>query len=121
MNVLTKAEEKIMQVLWDHPKSFVKDIIEELPKPKPAYNTVATIMGILEKKGFVSHKQYGKSFAYYAVVDKETYSTQMLSSYVNNYFNGSFKQMVSFFVEKENIDLQELDEILTVIKRSNKK
>ena len=72
---LTKAEEQIMQVLWTLEKAFVKDIIEELPEPKPAYNTVSTIVRILQEKGFVSHKAYGKSHEYFPIISKEQYST----------------------------------------------
>jgi predicted transcriptional regulator len=112
---LTKAEEQIMQVLWDLKLCNVKDIIEKLPKPKPAYNTVSTIVRILETKEFVAHEQHGKGYKYYPLIKKETYSNQSLHKLVNGYFNGSFKSMVSFFVQKNDVDLQDLETILKEI------
>ena len=115
---LTKAEEQIMQVLWDLKESSVKDIIEKLPEPKPAYNTVSTIIRILETKEFVAHKQEGRGYVYYPIIEKETYSNQSLHKLMNGYFEGSFKSMVSFFVKENNMDVAELESIL---KEVNKK
>ena len=112
MKELTKAEEQIMQVLWKMEKAFVKEIIEQLPEPKPAYNTVSTIVRILQDKGFVGHEAFGKSHRYYPLVDKNTYTKKFLKNFINNYFGNSFSQMVSFFAREENIDLKELEEIL---------
>lgn len=119
---LTKAEEQIMQVLWNLKEANVKDIIAELPEPKPAYNTVSTIIRILETKNIVSHKSKGRGYIYFPLVDKNDYSNQSLQKLVNNYFNGSFKNMVSFFVKENNVDLNELEEILDKIndKKANK-
>lgn len=119
MRELTKAEEQIMQVLWDLKEAFVKDILEKLPEPKPAYNTVSTIVRILQDKGFVDHKAFGKSHRYFPVIDKETYTRKFLRNFIGNYFNNSFPQMVSFFAQEENIDLKELEEILRHIKNNN--
>jgi BlaI family transcriptional regulator, penicillinase repressor len=120
MKSLTKAEEEIMQVLWTLEKSFVKDIIEQLPEPKPAYNTVSTIIRILEKKGFVSHESFGKSHRYFPLISKETYSSELLGDVVNNYFKGSFKNLVSFFVKEKELDINDVDEILKILKNNTK-
>ena len=109
---LTKAEEQIMQVLWDLQETSVKDVIEKLPIPKPAYNTVSTIIRILETKEFVGHKPQGRGYVYYPIIDKETYSNQSLHKIMNGYFDGSFKSMVSFFVKENNMDIAELESIL---------
>ncbi|EAQ40774.1 BlaI/MecI/CopY family transcriptional regulator [Polaribacter sp. MED152] len=115
---LTKAEEQIMQVLWDLQESSVKDIITQLPEPKPAYNTVSTIIRILETKEFVGHKTEGRGYLYYPLIDKDTYSNQSLHKLMNGYFQGSFKSMVSFFVKENKMDVKELESIL---KEVNKK
>lgn len=118
MKELTKAEEQIMQVLWDLNRAFVKEIIDRLPDPKPAYNTVSTIVRILQDKGFVGHEVYGKSHCYYPLVDKDTYTRQFLKNFIGNYFQNSFSQMVSFFAKEENVDLKELESILEQAKKS---
>lgn len=118
MKQLTKAEEEIMQVLWDLKKANVKSIIDELPVPKPAYNTVSTIVRILESKGFVDYEKEGKGHLYFPLVLKQEYSNQSLNTLVDNYFQGSFKSMVSFFVKKNDINLKELE---SVLKEINKK
>ncbi|MEO9570376.1 MAG: BlaI/MecI/CopY family transcriptional regulator [Polaribacter sp.] len=115
---LTKAEEQIMQVLWTLEEASVKDVIEKLPEPKPAYNTVSTIIRILENKEFVNHKPVGRGFVYYPIIEKEVYSNQSLHKLMNGYFNGSFKSMVSFFVKENKMDVSELESIL---KEVNKK
>lgn len=117
MRELTKAEEQVMQVLWKAGPSFVKEIISELPDPKPAYSTTSTIVRILQEKGFVSHKAYGPTHQYFALITKEEYSHFSMKKMLNNYFDGSMKKMVSFFSKKENIDMKELEEILDVIKQ----
>ncbi|NOQ91457.1 MAG: BlaI/MecI/CopY family transcriptional regulator [Flavobacteriaceae bacterium] len=118
---LTKAEEQIMQVLWNLKLCSVKEIIEQLPNPKPAYNTVSTIVRILETKKFVDHKTFGKGYKYYPKVKKETYSNQSLHKLVDGYFGGSFKSMVSFFVKKNDVDLKELESIMIEIDKSKSK
>jgi predicted transcriptional regulator len=109
---LTSAEEEIMQVLWKLGKGFVKDIVAELPEPKPAYNTVSTIVRILESKGFVDHNAFGKTFEYFPVMDKATYSELYLKSFIDRYFGGSFSKMVSFFAKKQDIDLKEFEKLM---------
>lgn len=121
MKKLTKAEEQIMQILWELEKGFVKDIIKHLPKPKPAYNTVSTIIRILEKKGFVSHQAYGNTYQYFPVINKEEYTKAYLRSIVKNYFSDSFKEMVSFFTSEENMSIEELEELRKMINEEIKK
>ena len=115
---LTKAEEQIMHVLWDLQEASVKDVITQLPAPKPAYNTVSTIIRILENKEFVGNKPMGRVFVYHPVIEKETYSNQRLHKLMNGYFDGSFKSMVSFFIKENKMDVSELESIL---KEVNKK
>lgn len=115
---LTKAEEQIMQVLWDLNEASVKEIIEKIPEPKPAYNTVSTIIRILETKEFVGHRPIGRGYVYFPLVQKTDYTNQSLHKLMNGYFEGSFKSMVSFFVKENKMDISELEDIL---KEANKK
>jgi len=117
---LTKAEEQVMQYLWDLEKCFVKDILAQMPEPKPAYNTVSTIVRILEEKGFVDHKAYGKTYEYFPKVSKEDYSRFSAGNLLSNYFNGSVKELVSFFVKERELNMDELDEILKSIDKNDK-
>ena len=112
---LTKAEEQIMQILGSLEKAFVKEILEELPEPKPAYNTVSTIIRILETKNFVEHEAFGKSHRYFPVVSKEQYKSFATEKLLSGYFGNSVENMFSFFVKKEKIDLKEADEILKLL------
>ncbi|TBW30052.1 BlaI/MecI/CopY family transcriptional regulator [Gramella sp. KN1008] len=121
MKQLTKAEEEIMQILWDLKEANVAGIIKEMPTPKPAYNTVSTIVRILESKGFVSHRQEGKGYIYFPVLEKETYSNQSINQLMNNYFNGSFKSMVSFFMKKNDMSMKDLESIMKEINKEEKK
>ena len=114
---LTKAEEQIMHVLWQLELCTVKEVIAELPMPKPAYNTVSTIVRILEDKKFVAHEPFGKGYKYYPLVKKEAYSNQSLHKLMDGYFGGSFKSMVSFFVEKNDVSLKEMESILEEINK----
>jgi BlaI family transcriptional regulator, penicillinase repressor len=118
---LTKAEEQIMQVLWDKKKAFVNDLLELLPDPKPAYNTVSTIIRILEKKGFVDHKAYGKTHQYFPLVSKKAYTKATFKTLLNGYFSNSFQQMVSFFAKEENLTLTELEEIKRIMEEEIEK
>ena len=101
-----------MLVLWDLGIGFVNDFIDKLPEPRPAYNTVSTIVRILQDKGFVGHETFGKSHCYYPLVAIDTYTKKFLKNFIGNYFGNSFSQMVSFLAKEENIDLKELEEIL---------
>ncbi|MGJ8737786.1 BlaI/MecI/CopY family transcriptional regulator [Zobellia laminariae] len=117
MKQLTKAEEEVMQQLWLLEKCNVATIIEQLPEPKPAYNTVSTIVRILESKGFVNHEKEGKGYLYFPLVKKSDYSNQSINKLVDGYFQGSFKSMVSFFMKKNDMSLTELESILKDIKK----
>ncbi|MDX8339565.1 BlaI/MecI/CopY family transcriptional regulator [Draconibacterium sp. IB214405] len=117
MKELTKAEEQVMQLLWQLEKAFVKDIIEQMPIPKPAYNTVSTIIRILEKKGFVGHNAYGKTHEYYPLISRKEYTRSFMKNFMRNYFSGSFQEMVSFFAKEDNMSLSELDELMEDVKR----
>ncbi len=112
MKQLTKAEEDIMQVLWTLNEANVAAIIEELPEPKPAYNTVSTIVRILENKEFVDYRKAGRGHIYFPKVTKETYSKQSLTKLRDGYFQGSFKSMVSFFMKNNDMSIGELEAIL---------
>ncbi len=115
---LTKAEEEIMQALWQLDKAFVKDIVDLLPAPKPHYNTVSTIIKILCDKGFVGYESFGKSNRYYPLVQKDEYSKKTMNQFVSKYFNGSFAGMLSFFAQEKDITVQELEAILKELKQS---
>ena len=115
MKELTKAEEQIMQILWEMEKGFVKDLLEKFPEPKPAYNTVSTIIRIMETKGFVAYKAYGKSHQYYPLLSREEYTKQYLNSFVDNYFGNSIEQLVSFFSKQNKVDLKEADKIIELM------
>ena len=113
---LTKAEDQVMQILWRLQKGFVKDIIDEMPNPKPAYNTVSTIVRILENKGFVDHKAYGKTHEYFPVITKDKYTKFYLNNLIKGYFNGSFQNLVSFFAKENKMDVHELEKLLEELK-----
>jgi len=117
---LTKAEEQIMQVLWHLKSASVKEVIIELPEPKPAYNTVSTIIRILETKDFVGHEPKGRGFLYHPLVEKADYSNESLHKLMNGYFEGSFKSMVSFFMKENKMDIQELESILKEVNKNKK-
>ena len=117
MKELTRAEEEIMQVLWQLDGAFVKDIIEELPKPKPAYNTVSTIVRILVQKEFLLTEPHGKSHKYLPQVSKADYSKQFMKGFVGRFFSGSYQQMVSFFAKHDDMSLQELEDVLSQLKK----
>jgi BlaI family penicillinase repressor len=121
MRDLTKAEEQVMQVLWKIKKGFVKDILEHFDEPKPAYNTVSTIVRILQEKGFVTHKAYGRTHEYYPLITKSEYSKSHLSTFVNDYFSNSFEKMVSFFAKEKSISLHEMEEIMKIMEGEVKK
>lgn len=117
MKELTKAEEQIMQLLWEQEKAFVKDIVEQIPEPKPAYNTVSTIIRILEKKGFVGYKAYGKTHEYFPLVSRKDYTRSFMKNFMRNYFSGSFQEMVSFFAKEDNMSLTDLNDMMEDVKR----
>ena len=114
---LTKAELELMQVIWDKEKVLVHDILDVFPEPKPAYNTVSTIVRILEQKGFVGHKAYGRTYEYFPLVSKEAYTQRYMTTVLDNFFDGSLSRLVSFFSEQESIPAGEVNEILNMLKK----
>jgi predicted transcriptional regulator len=108
-----------MLVIWEKQKCFVKEIITELPEPTPAYNTVSTIVRILEKKEFVSYTAYGKTHQYYPIISKEAYKKRFMNTAIENYFNNSYKNVVSFFAKEEKISVDELKEIIALIENKS--
>ncbi len=117
MKELTRAEEQIMQILWDLEKGFVKDIVQRMPDPKPAYNTVSTIVRILEQKGFVDHNAYGKTHEYFPLVSRQDYTRSFMKNFVSSYFKGSFREMVSFFAKTDNLTVAEIDRLMKEVKQ----
>jgi predicted transcriptional regulator len=115
MKTLTKAEEQLMQILWNEQEGFVKDLLQHFPEPRPAYNTVSTIIRILEKKGFVDHRSFGKSHQYYPVISREHYRNARFSSLMKDYFNNSMKQVLSHFGKSGNLNIKEADEIIKLM------
>lgn len=114
---LTKAEEQVMHVLWRLGEASVKDVRAEMEDPKPAYNTVSTIIRILEVKEFVAHKPKGRGYLYYPLIEKSNYSNQSLHKLLNGYFGGSFKSMVSFFMKENKMDTAELQSIMEELEK----
>ena len=121
MQQLTAREDQIMQIVWQHQKLFIRDIIEQLPEPRPAYNTVSTIVRILEQKGFVGHESAGRAHLYFPLTAQDDYRKFALGNLVDGYFAGSLSNLVSFFAEKENLSLQEVDEIKRIIEQQTQK
>ena len=119
MKQLTNAEEEVMQVLWKLENAFVKDIIAEFEEPRPAYNTVSTIIRILQKKGVVGHESFGKSHRYFPLITKEEYTSKFMNRFVKDYFSGSYSSMVSFFTNQNRLSVKELEALLTELKEEN--
>ncbi len=116
MKSLTKAESEIMRILWRLKEANVSAIIDKMPKPQPAYNTVSTIVRILEQKGFVDYKKQGRGHIYFPKVSEEDYKTSTTQRLAKTYFDGSFKNMVSFFIQKNDLSTKELEAILKELK-----
>ena len=117
MKILTKAEEQIMQIIWRLDKAFLKEIIDQLPEPKPHSNTVATIVKILTDKEFVGLKVFGLTHQYFPLVSKEAYSQSSMKSLIKGYFDGNFSQAVSYMVQENNISIDELELLLNELKK----
>jgi len=119
---LTKAEEKIMTMLWDIGKGFIKDIIDQYPNPKPPYNSVSTIVRVLVKKEIVGYTAYGNSHQYHPLITKDDYRKGQMSSLISKYYNNSLKQVVNFFSESKQLKPEELDEVMKMLEdlKSNK-
>ena len=118
---LTKAEEQVMQILWDLGEGLVKDVRDRLPEPRPARNTVSTVVRVLEKKGYVTHKAFSNVHLYYPLVTKSEYSKKQLFGLLEGYFDNSFPAMASFFAREKDLSMKELDELLAVTRNELKK
>lgn len=114
---LTKAEEQVMQYLWEIRKGFLKDVLELFPEPKPHTNTVSTILKVLKEKEFVDYEVHGRQHEYFPLVSKEKYSGKSMKSLVKNYFEGSYKNAVSFLVEKNEMSVEDLEMLLNELKK----
>ena len=121
MKELTKAEVQVMQIIWEKGTVSVSDVLDEMPEPKPAYNTVSTIIRILEKKEFLGHTPVGRGYNYYPLVTKKEYTKKFMKGVIGNYFGNSFKEMVSFFAKNDNMDIATFDKLMEEIKKDLKK
>lgn len=123
MKTLTKAEEEVMNILWNLEKAFVRDILDEYKESKPAYNTISTIIRILEEKGFVKHESFGRSHRYFPAIDKIAYKKYYMKNVLGRFFDNSYKNLVSFFSSSDDLSIEELEEIKELIdkKIENKK
>ena len=120
MKHLTNREEEIMELFWAKGSLFVKEIIDLLGPPKPHYNTISTIVRLLEEKGFVGHEQFGNTHRYHAVISREEFSKFTLKTMVGKYFNKSYASVVSMFVQEEKISVEEIKELLRQVESSKK-
>src|ERR1700712_2392341 len=118
---LTKAEEQIMQILWLLKEGIVKDILEKIPEPKPAYNTVSTVVRVLEGKGFINHKAYGNSHVYFPAISQAQYKKFTFDKMMSNYFSNSYESLVSFIANDKKLDLRQLDELTKLIENLKNK
>jgi predicted transcriptional regulator len=121
MKEITKAQEDILKALWEIKEGAVSDVLEVLPDPKPAYNTVATVIKVLEKKGYLSHKTYGKTNVYYSLVSKMDYGKHVIADTFKSFFNSSLNQMVHSFVENKKVSIVELEELKNMLEQEIKK
>lgn len=112
MNRLTKAEEQVMHIIWSLKEAVVKDVIEMFDEPKPAYTTVATVLRVLEKKGFVDHKTIGNTHLFFPIVSKKDYTRLEFKSLLEDYFQGSFPKLATFFARENNLSISELEDML---------
>ncbi|RZK41132.1 MAG: BlaI/MecI/CopY family transcriptional regulator [Pedobacter sp.] len=116
MQKLAKREEQIMQVFWSIGKAFIKEVIPELPDPKPHYNSVATMVKILEEKGFLGHETLGNIYCYFPVISKEDYQKHAMRDIVSQYFDNSYPNMLAFFAKEQKMSEQELNDIMDIIR-----
>lgn len=117
MRELTKAEEQVMLILWDMKEALVKEVIEKMDPPKPAYNTVSTVIRVLEGKGFVDHKAIGNTHIYFPVITEEQYKHFAFDKVMNNYFENSYQSLVSFLVKEKNMDMDELNALIQMAEK----
>lgn len=120
MEKLTNKEEEVMQILWTIEKGFVKDIMEQMPDPKPHYNTLSTIVRLLEEKGFVSYKSYGKSHQYFPIISLEDYRGVFVKDSIRKYFGNSVSNLVNYFVGEEKLTENEIQELMDIIEKNKR-
>jgi predicted transcriptional regulator len=118
---LTKAEERVMQILWKMEKGFIKDILDDFDDPKPAYTTVATVVKILQKKGYVAYREYGNAHQFYPIISKTGYSKKHVNPVFKRYFRGSLKEVVSFFSENNKMHMNDIEDAIKILKSLRKK
>ena len=122
MEKLTKVEEEIMQIIWRLERCTVRDVIDQLNQnPPPPHSTISSVVRILEKKGFLDHKAYGRTYEYFPIVSKEVYSKKSLGNLVKNYFGGSAKKLLSFLVKGENLSSQDLSDMIQQLEDADKR
>ncbi len=119
MDKLTKAEEQIMHLIWQHGASTVSQLIDKMPPPRPPHSTISSLFRKLEKKAYLSYKTYGRTYEYYPIITKKEYSRFSLSGLIKNYFSGSINEMVSFLVEDNDLSLEDLAEIVKEVEKKN--
>lgn len=117
MRELTKAEEQVMLILWEMKEGLVKEVIEKMDPPKPAYNTVSTVIRVLEGKGFIDHKAVGNTHVYFPIITEEQYKHFAFDKVMNNYFENNYQSLVSFLVKEKNMDMNELDELIALAEK----
>lgn len=117
MEKLTKTEEPVMQIIWGLERVFVKDIIDELPEPKPPYNTISSIVRILETKGMVAHEAFGRTYRYYPIVSRGAYKKLIFKSLLTEYFEGSYANLMSFMIKSDELNDKEEQELMDLIKK----
>lgn len=120
MKKLTDKEQEVMQCFWDNGAMFVRDILELYPEPKPHYNTISTVIRVLEEKGFVAHKTYGNTHQYFAVVSQEEYKGKALKNVVSQFFDNSYTNVVSTLIEEERLSIDELKKMIETIESGKK-
>jgi predicted transcriptional regulator len=120
MKKLTRKEEDAMKILWKARKGFIKELLDLHPEPKPPYTTFSSVIRILEEKGYVGHKAYGKNHEYYPIVKKEDYRKVFMKDIVNDYFGSSYKNVVSFFVDEKKLSANDLKKLIELIEKGGK-
>jgi predicted transcriptional regulator len=116
MQKLTRKEEELMKILWTLKRAYVKDIVEQYPGPKPHYNTISSLVRLLQEKGVIGFKQYGNTYEYYPLISREEYRGTFMKQVISDYFDNSYKNAVAFFVREKGLKPEELEEILRMIK-----
>lgn len=120
MKKLAQREAQIMQAIWYLKKAFIKEIVDEMPDPKPHYNSVSTMVKLLEKKGFVSHEKMGNAHRYFALVRKEDYQEEVVDDVVKGFFDNSPMKLVNYFAKEQKLSEADVERLLKMIKDQQK-